>query len=70
MFKLTEKQLKKESEWKASHKCKYRKPNNEIYVGAIGGAITYSFTPTGIGIIIKIKCACGSELDLTETDNW
>ncbi len=26
---------------------------------------TYSFTPTSIGIVVTVKCACGSEIDVT-----
>jgi hypothetical protein len=25
----------------------------------IGGALTYSFTPTGLGMITKVSCGCG-----------
>lgn len=39
------------------------------YEGAIGGGLTYSFTPTGLGIIFVVKY--GEErLDLTDADNW
>ena len=39
------------------------------YTGAIGGSMTYSFTPTGLGIIVKVECF-GQTLDLTEYDCW
>ena len=29
--------------------------------GAIGGGITYSFAPTSIGTVGKIRCSCGEE---------
>ena len=35
-----------------------------------GATITYSFTPTGIGDTIKIKCSCGEEKDITEYEHW
>ena len=38
--------------------------------GAIGGRLTYSFTPTSLGIITVVKCACGKEINLTDYDNW
>ena len=38
------------------------------YKGAIGGGLTYCFTPTSIGTVIKVKCACGEEIDLTNYD--
>lgn len=40
------------------------------YYGAIGGALTYSFTPTTLGVVIKVKCACGKEIDVTDYEGW
>ena len=57
-FELSETQIKKFEEW--------RKSKSEIYVGAIGGAYTFEFTPTGIGMLVKVKCADDTEIDLTE----
>lgn len=37
---------------------------------AIGGKLSYTFTPTGLGQIININCVCGCILDLTDFDNW
>ena len=34
-----------------------------------GGSISYSFTPTTHGLIIKVQCACGAEHDITDYDN-
>lgn len=45
-------------------KCK------KMNTGAISGGETYSFTPTGLGMIITYKCKCGEILDLTEYDSW
>jgi hypothetical protein len=47
--------------------CAFHKTANQ---GAIGGRLTYCFTPTNLGTIIKIKCACGEELDLTNYESW
>lgn len=38
--------------------------------GAIGGRYTYSFTPTSIGTICMIKCACGQKFDATKYEWW
>ena len=38
--------------------------------GLQGGAITYTFTPTHAGLIIKVKCGCGIEADVTDYDEW
>lgn len=41
------------------------------YCGTIGGGLTYSFTPTGLGVIMTVKEAItGEELDLTDFDSW
>lgn len=40
------------------------------YTGAIGGAYTWEFTPTGLGTVTKVRCSCGEELDLTDYDSW
>lgn len=39
-------------------------------VGAIGGKYTWSFTQTGLGCIMVLKCACGEEIDVTDYENW
>ncbi len=38
--------------------------------GAIGGTLTYCFTPTSIGCCVRVKCACGEEIDLTDYRGW
>ena len=38
------------------------------YSGAVGGNITYSFTPTSIGIIGTVKCSCGKSLCFRELE--
>lgn len=38
---------------------------------AIGGHITYKFTPTSIGIGVTVKCTiCGKEENITDYGNW
>lgn len=36
--------------------------------GAIGGKLTFCFTPMSLGTVIKVSCACGAEHDLTDYD--
>ena len=44
---------------------------NKPYYGAIGGGVTYSFTPTGLGMIIEVtEGITGLTLDLTDVDSW
>lgn len=44
------------------------------YLGAVGGALTYSFTPTGLGIVIEATYCKGTgdeaTLNLTDYDTW
>jgi len=73
IFKLTDEDSEKVNNWIKEHKqdknCKYSIPNGQK-TGAIGGAYTYSFTPTSIGTIKKVECACGVEFNFTNFDLW
>lgn len=60
-FHLTTDQTRKFYEWS--------KRIDPVYSGAIGGMFTFSFTPTSLGMVIKVKHFKGHELDLTEYDN-
>jgi hypothetical protein len=41
------------------------------YYGAIGGALTYSFTPTSLGTVVKVKHGfTDAEIDLSDYDQW
>jgi len=61
VFTLGSDQVKKLNEWYSKLK---KQPE-----GAIGGGLTYSFTPTGLGEIVKIKYF-DKELDLSDYENW
>ena len=66
MFNLTEKENLEIAKWNNQHK-KVCAPNYT----AIGGRLTYRFTPTGLGVIVSVKCNdCGEIKDITETNNW
>ena len=65
---LTEKQMKKLGEWKAEQEDILGKDSCET---AIGGAITYSFTPTNLGTVIKVRNdLTENEIDLTNYEDW
>lgn len=55
--------------WIAEHDktCKFADPAK---CGASGGRLTYSFTPTSLGLIQKVRCACEAEVDLTDYESW
>ena len=66
IFKLHEDDLKEYTNWLKEH----RKVCDVYMKTAIGGELTYSFTPTGLGTITTVKCACGEELDLSHVEDW
>lgn len=71
MFDPTFKQQTQAREFMDNHECSLE--NDQFggkKIGAIGGRWTWSFTPTSIGLIVKIKCACGAEEDLTDCSDW
>lgn len=63
-FTLDEVEEKKVSEFRELHRHK-----GENF-GAIGGHISYQFTPTGLGAMAAILCACGDKEDLTDFSAW
>jgi len=71
VFSLTDEQCKLARDFEKNHKCPIKL---DVFghknFGAIGGGFTYSFTPTGLGDIEVVRCACGAELCLTNTDDW
>ena len=41
------------------------------YYGAIDGAYTYSFSPTSLGCVVKVRnTVTGDEIDLTDYSHW
>ena len=37
---------------------------------AIGGGMTYSFTPTSVGTVVVIESWDGQKINVTDFDNW
>ena len=65
MFEVSSIELENFKKWNLTHKC------HEKYHGAIGGYITWMFTPTSIGTIIKVNCSsCKHTEDISDYDNW
>lgn len=69
MFKFDNDEAFKMQVWLTEHneKCKLREGKN---TGAIGGRISYTFTPTSLGIIKKVSCACGESICVNDFENW
>ena len=63
-FELTENQVEKYMDWGKKHSKTCKLPPV-----CCGGTITFSFTPTGLGEGLEVKCACGEKIDLTDYDN-
>ncbi len=84
MFALDDDQKAKLAVWTAAQNAKVlakqREQNDPIirlfiedgpYYGAIGGELTYCFTPNSIGMSVTVKhSVTGEEIDLTDFDSW
>lgn len=68
-FWLDDAEKTKLTAWLSTHRCQSY-GREDSYAGAIGGALTYSFTPTSLGVVAKIRCACGAEVDATDYTLW
>lgn len=71
IFGLGEKQFKVYQEWRERHDKECPLTNGKD--AAIGGRTTFSFSPTGLGDIVTVKCSCeiGDLLvDLTFSEDW
>jgi hypothetical protein len=62
-FETSELEQERIDKWIKKHKKK-------CYRSDAGRFVTYSFTPRAIGTIVKVKCSCGKEKDVTDVDNW
>lgn len=67
LFGLFEEQQQLARDWVDRH-LEEAHPESEF--GAIGGPITYSFTPTSLGVVTKVTCYCGDGIDISDYDLW
>lgn len=66
-FKLNDNEYDKIYEWYHSHECTLTERHGmPKYVGPIGGSISVTFTPTSIGDVIEVECACGAKFTVRE----
>lgn len=72
MFSLDKDQSEKLAKWREEQYAKSSKDElGHVRVGAIGGAFTYSFTPTTLGCVVKVyNATTKEEIDLTDYDMW
>ena len=79
MFIISKNQQAQIDTWKQEQNAKVAKQQEGTDVarvggpnyGAIGGGFTYMFTPTGLGMVIKVvNNITKEELDLTDYKDW
>ena len=63
VFELTYEESKKARDWIKKHKMECN-----LRAGTIGDRFSYSFTPTGLGVLSSVHCACGASENLTDYD--
>ncbi len=61
MFDITTQDEVEIETWLNEHDktCQFKERSSQ---GAAGGRLSYRFTPTGIGLMKKVTCACGGEV--------
>lgn len=69
-FEFTEEQSKRIKVWDDLHECSLKDSEGNRRFTTSGGRLKYTFIPTGLGEVQKIKCSCGSELDVSEYEKW
>jgi hypothetical protein len=60
-FTISDKEEKRIKKWKNKHR-KVCKLENRLF--------SYTFTSTGIGSTIEVKCSCGNSFDVTDVYSW
>jgi hypothetical protein len=79
MFKLDDKQIAKLTQWSNEQDRKVIELQKgtdvehpgEAYYGCSGGALTYMFTPTNLGLVVEVKNNMTDEvINLTDYDEW
>jgi hypothetical protein len=77
MFHLDAEQFKRLAAWsreqdaKVAEQQKGKGFSSTPYYGCSGGSLTYSFTPTTLGLVVVVKNnITNEEINLTDYDNW
>ena len=79
MFSLDKIQQEKLAKWRKSQDVKVMEQqkgtkfehSNEAYYGCSGGAYTYEFTPTSLGLVVVVRNGMTEEeIDLSDYDSW
>jgi len=70
-FELSDSEMEMYQSWDEKHRTYCPLANGKD--GAIGGRISFKFTPTGLGTATTVECGCGQgeyKMDLTNYDEW
>jgi hypothetical protein len=79
MFELDAEQSKRLNEWCSEQDKKVMESqkgtevehSGEAYYGCSGGSVTYMFTPTTLGLVVKVQNnMTGEIIDLTDYESW
>ena len=65
-FQLSEDCKQSVHKWIDSHSCQC----SLLRKNASDGKITWQFTPTSLGVITVVICACGERYDVSDYNNW
>lgn len=70
-FQVTPEEQEQIQRWLAEADAKLKAAGGSTYSGAIGGRLTYQFTDTNLGRILKVKDSLtNEELDVTDYASW
>jgi len=68
-FEMSPIEIKTANKWIIKHDKVCPLVNGNIHA-AIGGRITYTFTPTSLGMACGVSCACGESKEVTDVSDW
>lgn len=66
VFSISEHERETLDAWLEEHKpiC------TVVLKAAARGRLTFHFTPTTIGVVTHVSCACGDRIDVTDYGSW
>ena len=69
-YYLSKEQREVAKEWIKKHNAeRHILPGEKYrYAGACGGAFTWCFTSTSLGVVSVLECACGERIDVSDYD--
>jgi hypothetical protein len=68
-FETTPEEDEKIATWLEEQRAKRKADGKSLYEGAIGGATSYKFTQTGVGLGVEVEF-WGEKFDPTDYTTW